>query len=372
MATNEVRVKTRDDYLRPPTPTGEEKNYTSEKYDVPVAPVDSRDFFPNLLPEGTYEERIRQEALERALEESQNAAASAPSEELIPGPIVPGDPRWSYEEMMAGRGTPVNPRGQTFTDMVAQNQFDGSPYDQAADYMMERREAQMRAIQDMYNQYASETQANVDRIGDIYGGASAGVGQTYDSATGNIQDAYSSAQQQAADQMARLGIEEAAPTVINPMALSQAEDLSSLETNRASTLGATEQFGATAGGFATNMAQVAQQGALENQRGATEQLADQLFELEMQRAQAQQAFNPYQRALQEMEAEQAFNQFYNPQPDTEAAQRAAELQLETTLSRQDKVLQLWSDIRQDYDSDEEAFAAAQAAIQQAEALFPIQ
>ncbi len=215
----------------------------------------------------------------------------------------------------------------SFDEILGQYQFDGSAYDQAADYMMERREAQMRAIQDMYNQYAAETQANVDRIGNIYGGAQEGVGQTYDSATGNIQDAYGSAQQQAADQMARLGIEEAAPKVIDPMALSQAEDVSSLETNRASTLGATEQFGATAGDFATNMATVAQQGALENQRGATEQLADQLFELEMQRAEAQQAYNPYQRAMQDIEARATYENMINPPvDDSQAYEREQDLQ----------------------------------------------
>jgi len=203
----------------------------------------------------------------------------------------------------------------TFEEFLGEYQFDGTPYDEAANYMQERREAQMRAIQDMYNEYAAETQANVDRIGDIYGGAEAGIGETYAGATGNIEDAYASAQQQAADQMARLGIEEAAPAVLDPMALSQAETLSNLETGRASSLGATQQFGATAGGFATDMATIAQQQALENQRSLTDQLADQLFEIEMQRMQAQQAYNPYQRAMQELETRQAFENFYNPQVD---------------------------------------------------------
>lgn len=220
--------------------------------------------------------------------------------------------------------TQAGPAAPSFDEMLAQYQFDASPYDRAADYMTERRAAQMRAIQDMYNQYAAETQANVDRIGDIYGGAEAGIGETYDSATQAIADAYASSQQQAADQMARLGIEEAAPAVMDPMALSQAETLSGLETNRASGLGATQRFGATAGGFASDMATVAQQQALENQRSATDQLVDQLFELEMQRAQAEQAYDPYSRLLQEMEARSAYEQMVNPQPDPAAMQDQAE------------------------------------------------
>ena len=260
--------------------------------------------------------------------------------------------RRSWENMLAGassvfndgrqEGSPVVPSpftgsdaaaemmeqpaysGPSFEEMLAQYQFDGSPYDRAAEYMQERRAAQMRAIQDMYNEYAAETQANVDRIGDIYTGAETGIGEAYGGASTAIEDAYASAQQQAADQMARLGIEEAAPAVIDPMALSQAETLSNLETNRASGLGATQQFGATAGGYASNMATVAQQQALENQRSITDQLVDQLFELEMQRAEAEQAYNPYQRMMQEMEARQAYENMVNPQPDAGALQDQAE------------------------------------------------
>jgi hypothetical protein len=231
------------------------------------------------------------------------------SSQLPPPPTL-------FTESDAATGMQQGPEAPPYEEIVAQYQFDGTPYDQAADYMQKRRAAQMRAVQDMYNQYAAETQANVDRIGDIYGGAEAGIGETYGGATGAIEDAYGSAQQQAADQLARLGIEEAAPAVIDPMALSQAETLSNLETNRAGSLGATQQFGATAGGFATDMATVAQQQALENQRSATDQLADQLFELEMQRAQAQQAYNPHLKALQELEGRQAYENLMNPSVDT--------------------------------------------------------
>jgi hypothetical protein len=118
-------------------------------------------------------------------------------------------------------------------------------------------------IQAMYNQLAEQAGANVGRIQDIYGGAQEGIGGVYDSASGNVQQAFGSAQQQAADQLARLGIEAAAPTVINPMALSQAQAVSGLEQGRASGQAAAERYGATAGGFGSQMAQVAQQQGTE-------------------------------------------------------------------------------------------------------------
>jgi hypothetical protein len=118
-------------------------------------------------------------------------------------------------------------------------------------------------IQAMYNALGEEAGANVGRIQDIYGGASTGIGDVYGSAIGNVGDAYGSAQQQAADQLARLGIEEAAPAVINPMALSQAEAISQLEQGRAGGQAATERFGSAASGFGSQMAQVAQQQGTE-------------------------------------------------------------------------------------------------------------
>ena len=118
-------------------------------------------------------------------------------------------------------------------------------------------------IQAMYNALGEEAGANVGRIQDIYGGASTGIGDVYGSAIGNVGDAYSSAQQQAADQLARLGIEAAAPAVVNPMALSQAEAISQLEQGQAGGQAATERFGSAASGFGSQMAQVAQQQGTE-------------------------------------------------------------------------------------------------------------
>jgi hypothetical protein len=118
-------------------------------------------------------------------------------------------------------------------------------------------------IQAMYNQLAQEAGGNVERISGIYDGAQEGIGNVYDSATGNVEQAFGSAQQQAADQLARLGIQAAAPTVINPMALAQAEAVSGLEQGRASGQAASERFGSAASGFGSQMAQVAQQQGTE-------------------------------------------------------------------------------------------------------------
>jgi hypothetical protein len=133
-------------------------------------------------------------------------------------------------------------------------------------------------IQAMYNALAGEAGANVGRIQDIYGGAGEGIGNVYDSATGNVADAYSSAQQQAADQMARLGIEAAAPAVIDPMALSQAQAVSGLEQGRASGQAAAERYGASAGGFGSQMAQVAQQQGTEMNAAILASLQNRLAE----------------------------------------------------------------------------------------------
>jgi len=133
-------------------------------------------------------------------------------------------------------------------------------------------------IQAMYNQLAEQAGANVGRIQDIYGGAQTGVGDIYDSATGNIQDAFGSAQQQAADQMARLGIEAAAPAVIDPMALSQAQAVSGLETGRAGGLSALERYGSTASDFGSQMAQTAQQQGTEMNAAILASLQNRLAE----------------------------------------------------------------------------------------------
>jgi hypothetical protein len=158
-------------------------------------------------------------------------------------------------------------------------------------------------LQAMYDQIAERAGENVGRIQDIYGGATAGIGQAYDTGVGNVEQAYSSAQQQAADQLARLGIEEAAPTILDPMALSQAESVAGLEAGRAAGLGATERYGASSGDFASQMAQVAQQEGAQYQTGVADALRRQLMNLEMQ--QQQEAYN---RAMQAPELAQQLAQ----------------------------------------------------------------
>lgn len=278
-------------------------------------------------------------------------------------------------QIAANRAAEATPAGPSASDFLAQygGQFDATPYTEAEQYMMDRRKAQLEAIQSMYNDYANEAAANAQRVADIYAGAEQGIGGTYEGAKAQTEAAYGSAQQQAADQLARLGIEAAAPAVANPMALSQAEAVSNLIANQAAGEGAIQRFGATGGDFASSMAQIAQQQSVENQAAASQQLADQLFQLDQERRQAEAAYNPYEQAMQRLQFEQAFNApaLEQQAAQAEAIQRAAELQLDTTLARQDKLVQLWSEIRKDYASDEEAWAAAQTAISQAEAQYPI-
>ena len=159
--------------------------------------------------------------------------------------------------MSAGGQAPVSQMIGGGSGMSAPNY---GPYREA---LIGQADALNARIQAMYNQLAEEAGANVERISGIYGGAGEGIGNVYDSATANVADAYGSAQQQAADQLARLGIEATAPAVIDPMALSQAQAVSGLEQGRASGQAATERYGATAGGFGSQMAQVAQQQGTE-------------------------------------------------------------------------------------------------------------
>jgi len=163
---------------------------------------------------------------------------------------------------------------------------DYSQYRQALTDQAQQVNAQIQA---MYNALGEEAAANVGRIQDIYGGASTGIGDVYGSAIGNVGDAYSSAQQQAADQLARLGIEEAAPAVVNPMALSQAEAISQLEQGQAGGQAATERYGASAGGFGSQMAQVAQQQGTEMNAAILAALQNRLNESLLMEEQGRQA-----------------------------------------------------------------------------------
>jgi hypothetical protein len=175
-------------------------------------------------------------------------------------------------------------------------------------------------IQAMYNQLAERAGENQQRISDIYGNATGTVGGIYDSAASNIGGAYSSAQQQAADQMARLGIEEAAGQVIPQAAGQQASALAALEQGRAGGLSALERYGASAGEFGSQMGQVAQQRGLEQNEALLGSLQRQLADSLGMEAQQRAQYNPIQSALQYLQLEQGMN----PTADPRAAQTEAE------------------------------------------------
>ena len=143
-------------------------------------------------------------------------------------------------ETLAGADAAADePTGRTIDELIAlaaQYAPQGPDYSAARQQMMDDTAALNAQLQAMYSAAADRAGENVSRLGDIYGGAQAGIGAAYDTGTGNIEDAYASAQQQAADQRARLGIEAGAPLTIDPMALSQAESVACLEAGRASGL----------------------------------------------------------------------------------------------------------------------------------------
>ncbi len=219
-------------------------------------------------------------------------------------------------------------------------------------------------IQSMYNQLAKEAGKNVERISGIYGGAGEGIGNVYDSATGNVEQAFGSAQQQAADQLARLGIEAAAPTVINPMALSQAQAVSGLEQGRASGQAAAERYGATAGGFGSQMAQVAQQQGTEMNSAILAALQQRLNESLLMEEQGRQA-----AAAASARSGPTGPSFRDLLAQQELELKAAQIGADNTLSQQDKVLTLWSNIKDDYDDDDLAWQAATEAVLRAQALY---
>jgi hypothetical protein len=212
---------------------------------------------------------------------------------------------------------------------------DYSAYRQALTDQAQQINAQIQA---MYNALGEEAAANVGRIQDIYGGASTGIGDVYGSAIGNVGDAYSSAQQQAADQLARLGIEEAAPAVVNPMALSQAEAVSQLQQGLAGGQAATERYGASAGGFGSQMAQVAQQQGTEMNAAVLAALQNRLNESLLMEEQGRQAAaqasarGPEGPSFRDMLAERQFA--------FDVAQAAAEPELEQRRLNRELLLSL--------------------------------
>jgi hypothetical protein len=217
-------------------------------------------------------------------------------------------------------------REMTFEEWLAANggTFDSTPYDNYMNFLLQQDEETMARINAMYRELANEAEGNMKRVANVYEGAERGVGDAYDSSQNIISQAYDSSQQQAADQMARLGIEAAAPAVLNPMALSQAEALSNVATGQGAAVGATRQFGATAQDFASQMGQVAQQQGLEVSQQLLRDMKQRQAEAAFMRSQAQADFNPYQRAMQAEEARQMFGS--RGQPSIEQQRLAFQMQ----------------------------------------------
>jgi len=201
-------------------------------------------------------------------------------------------------------------QGRTIDELIALASQYGAQrpnYDAVRQQLIGNTEQINNQIAAMYRRLGEDAQQNIQQIQDVYGGATSGIGAAYDTGTANIQDAYSSAQRQAAEQMARLGIEAAAPAVIDPMALSQAESVAGLEAGRAAGLSAAERYGATSGGFASQMGQVAQQEGVGYNQNLLAALQGQLGNLSMREAEANAQFNPMESALQYLQLEQAMN-----------------------------------------------------------------
>lgn len=236
--------------------------------------------------------------------ESRSIVSDAPSDILgnvdLSGYGVGSSPEKVAEE------TP----GRTIDELIAlaaQYAPQGPDYSAVRQQLMDDTAALNAQLQAMYAAAAERAGENVARLEDIYGGATAGIGQAYDVGIGNIEQAYASAQQQAADQRARLGIEEGAPLTIDPMALSQAEAVSGLEAGRAAGLSAAERYGATAQDFGSQMAQVLQQEGLGQNQALLAALQGRLGNLALREAEARAQYNPIESALQYLQLEQALN-----------------------------------------------------------------
>jgi hypothetical protein len=209
-----------------------------------------------------------------------------------------------------GMGNQAPQQGRTIDQLIALASQYGPQrpnYDAVRQQLIGNTEQINNQIAAMYRRLGEDAQQNIQQIQDVYGGATSGIGAAYDTGTGNIEQAYRSAQTQAADQLARLGIEAAAPAVIDPMALSQAESVAGLEAGRAAGLSAAERYGATSGGFASQMGQVAQQEGVGYNQNLLAALQGQLGNLSMREAEANAQFNPLQSALQYLQLEQSMN-----------------------------------------------------------------
>ena len=213
-----------------------------------------------------------------------------------PNPKTPYIPAAAAYEAAAQQGvvpriqksTPSYSQGEGFypttppaTDWLAQamEMLGGGPDYGAYRSALTDQTAELNSrIQAMYKELAKEAGDNQKRVSDVYDTAEGDVGAVYDSASQNISDAYASSQQQATDQMARLGLADAAGMVIPQAATQQAAALSGIEQGRAGGLGAVQRYGTTAQDFASQMGQVAQQQGTEFNSALLNSLQRQLAE----------------------------------------------------------------------------------------------
>jgi hypothetical protein len=240
---------------------------------------------------------------------------------------------------------------------------DYSAYRQAITDQAQQLNAQIQA---MYNQLAGQAGENVGRIQDIYGGATAGIEAGYGSAAENIAQAYESAQQQAAEQMARLGIEEAAQQVLPSQALSQAEAVAGLEAGRAGGLSAAERYGASGAQFGSEMAQVAQQQGTEMNAAILAALQNRLNESLLAEAQGAvsggggRAADPISSAMDFLRLEQMLAEPEREAFETALADQRAAQEAQATL--QYRASQLALDLAPQGANEEEMAQAYQLAL----------
>lgn len=257
MPDNEVKFK--DDKKK--------KDPFADVYGTPTSPVAPTlpPLPPNYLSMDVWEQRAREEKAAQDALKRTGTPTGAPllsagaNQDVVRQQLLANNPI-AQSMARAAQNAPASQEIAAAISGTSAGLPDYSNYRAALTDQAQQLNAQVQA---MYNALADEAGANVARIEDIYGGASTGIGDVYGSSAANVADAYGSSQQQAADQLARLGIEAAAPAVVNPMALSQAEALSALEQGKASGQAAAQRYGATAGGFGSQMAQVAQQQGTE-------------------------------------------------------------------------------------------------------------
>ena len=299
---------------REPRPTPQPGNpldwYPGENSDAPSTQARSwidagqglKDFFSNLFGDGTA--RINNPEIDSLM--AKKNYYGAPQEQFGEDfgsfinkntPLDDQRDRRGMGDLRAGNRSRSNPADsaapedtQSTTDwlQIALDYLNGGP-----DYGAYRESITGQAsdlnsqIQAMYKQLADSAGQNAEQIQGTYDTAIQGIGAGYDTAAQNVNDAYLSGQQQSADQMARLGIEAAAPAILPTQALAQGQAISNLEQGRGSGLAAANRYGATAGGFGQQMAQVAQQQGVEQNSSLLNSLQSRLSDSQLQQTQAE-------------------------------------------------------------------------------------